>query len=113
MPILPHGRTCGAFLPRSIGTTRRPAGSGTPWSPTLDLHERVTLSFNYRAGPRNHCPLGRPPRIARVAAAAHLHPADRARGALAPARALRHHPAAFRPDGAARAPPRGAEDERA
>src|SRR5688500_3239948 len=56
---------------------------------------------------------GRRQRAAPVAAPAPLPPADRAPRALRAARGVRHHPAALRPDGAARAPPRGAEDERA
>src|SRR5919205_4489991 len=63
--------------------------------------------------PRNHCPLGRPPGAAHLAAPSHLHAAVRARGALAPAGALLDYAAALRPDGAARAARGGPEDERA
>ena len=48
-----------------------------------------------------------------VAAAPLLHQPDREPGAPEPAVELRHHAAALRPDGAARARPAGPEDERA
>src|SRR5581483_5278536 len=49
---------------------------------------------------------------AAVAAPLHLRDDDRAQGARAPARAVRHHARALRPDGAARARAEGPADER-
>ena len=90
--------------PCSICARRTPPPSPGPrwWSPAESYDGRPDDDPARRGDQGLGAPRRPQDRVAAVAAAAHLHDADRERGAPPPARPVRHHAAALRPAGAAR-----------